>query len=294
MPDPSSRGSTALMKKLLFLALTFIVAAHVAAQNSEPNKLPKMSAEEIISKHLASIGDQSTLASVKSRIMVGVGVFTAKTRAGRIGGPAQLASTGDKFLLAVMLNSNDYPYEKVGFDGKDVTTGILPDGGLSPLAEFLKSNKLIVRRGLLGGVLSQGWPLLSERREVKLESAGTAKIGDRTLYKLKLTASGMGEMTVALYFEPGTFRHVRTEYSYRTGQLTSPNPNRPNQLGGTSPGYYLLTEDFSNFSKVDNLVLPLSYVLEYTTDAGKTLTWQINFSQAYNNQPLEASVFRVS
>ena len=57
---------------------------------------------------------------------------------------------------------------------------------------------------------------------------------------------------------------------------------------------YTLTEDFSNFAKVEGLVLPLTYVVEYTSSAGKPVTWTVNFKQAYNNQPLEANVFKTS
>jgi len=98
---------------------------------------------------------------------------------------------------------------------------------------------------------------------------------------------------VTLYFEPETFRHVRTEYFYRTGQVTSPNPNRV-QPEGTVPSSYTVTEEFSDFAKVDDLVLPLTYVVEYESDAGKALIWTINFTQAVNDQTLDASAFKVS
>ena len=252
-------------------------------------KAEKLTSEAIIVKHLASVGTSDALAAVKSRLMVGTGVFTAKNNPGKVGGAAQLASSGDNFLLVMLLNANNYPYEKLAFDGKELTTGILPSGNSSPLGGFLKSNKLIVKNGLLGGVLSLSWPFLHADQKASLESAGIAKVGDRSLYKLKYTASGIGEMTISFYFEPNTFRHVRTEYFYRTGQLASPD-----RVGGFAPNTYELTEEFSNFTKVDNLVLPLGYVLEFTTDAGRTMTWSVSFVQVYNNQPIDASAFRVS
>ena len=285
------------MKYILLPALIFAFGVSVFAQKKvaeTDGKLPKLRAEEIVAKHLASIGTAEARAGIKSRVMVGVGVHTSKNLPGRIGGPAQFASEGGKFLLAMILNSNDYPYEKFGYDGREITTARFPGGGTSVIAEFLKSHKVIAKRGLFGGVLGGGWLLLATDSDIKLESAGTGRVGDKNYYKLRVLGSGTGDMSISLYFDPETFSHARTEYFYRTGQITSPNPNRPPLIGGTSPNTYTLTEDFSNFRKVDDLVLPLTYVVEYTTDAGKPLVWTINFSQVFNNQPLEPSVFKIA
>ena len=277
------------MRNLTFLSLfVFTLSLGAFGQN-----FPKLTADEIIAKHLASIGKPEAIAAVKSRIMVGVGEFASRTQAGKVGGPAQFASDGQKFLLALVFNANNYPYEKIGFDGKDLTTSMLPSGSYSPLSNFLKSNKFVLKHGLFGGVLSEGWPLLRSEKDLKTEAAGMSKIGDRTAYKVKISGAGIGDAVISLYFDAETFRHVRSEYFYRISQITSPNPDRP-ATGNTAPTDYTLTEDFSNFSKVDDLVLPLTYVVEYSSSAGKPVTWTVNFTQAYNNQPLEANVFKVS
>ena len=277
------------MRNLTFLSL-FVFTLSLAAFGQN---FPKLTADEIIAKHLASIGKPEAIAAVKSRIMVGVGEFASRTQAGKVGGPAQFASDGQKFLLALVFNANNYPYEKIGFDGKDLTTSMLPSGSYSPLSNFLKSNKFVLKHGLFGGVLSEGWPLLRSEKDLKTEAAGMGKIGDRTAYKVKISGAGIGDAVISLYFDAETFRHVRSEYFYRISQITSPNPDRP-ATGNTAPTDYTLTEDFSNFSKVDDLILPLTYVVEYSSSAGKPVTWTVNFTQAYNNQPLEANVFKVS
>lgn len=255
--------------------------------------LPKLSAEEIINKHVASLGPGKPEA-LTSRVLVGTGEFSSKVRPEKVGGPVQFASSGNKLLLALIFNANNYPYDKIGFDGKDLFVATLPGGGYSPLDTFLKSNKIIVRRGFFGGVLSQSWPLLTRDKEVKFEAAGTSKVDNKSSYKLKVTFSGIGDVSIVLYFEQETFRHLRSEYFYRTGQLTTPNPNRPGQIGGTTPESYTLTENFSNFTKVDDFVLPMSYSLVYESQAGKALNWTINFTQVYNNQTIDDAVFRIS
>lgn len=277
------------------LAFIFVMVAtsiSVLAQN-DLKSIPKLSADEIIIKHVASLGENKASAQ-SPRVMVGTGEFSSKVRAEKVGGPAQFASAGNKLLLALVFNANNYPYDKIGFDGKDLSLAALPGGGYSPLDNFLKGNKIIVRRGLFGGVLSQAWPLLTRDKEVKFESAGIGKIDNKNAYKLKASFSGIGDMSIVLYFEPETFRHLRTEYFYRTGQLTSPNPNRPSQIGGMAPDSYTLTEDFSNFSKVEDAVLPMTYTVVYESQAGKAVTWTLNFTQVYNNQTIDDAAFRIS
>jgi hypothetical protein len=283
------------MKRVLLPLLLLALCSIAFAQKADEGKdVPKLTAEEIIAKHTASIGTPEALAAVKTRILTGVGTFTAKNSPGKIGGPAQFATDRQKMLLVMVLNANDYPSEKVGFDGKEVTTATLPNGRFSQLAGFLKSNKFVVKRGLFGGVLNGGWPLLNPDKDVKFQYAGTVKVGDRNAYKLKFSSPGIGDTVVSLFFDAETFRHVRTEYFYRVNQIMTPNPDRPATLTSTAASHYTLTEDFSDFTKVDNVVLPLSYIIEYSSDAGKPVVWTVKFSQAYNNQPLEASVFSVS
>jgi hypothetical protein len=281
-----------MKNSFLPLLLLFVFPAFVLCQSDSKN-LPKLSADQIIAKHLASIGEAPAITAVKTRILVGIGEFTSRNQPGKVGGPAQLASDGNKFLLALVFNANNYPYEKIGFDGKDLSTSMLPTGGFSPLSNFLKSNKFVLKYGLFGGVLSENWPLLRTEKDLRIEASGITKVNDRNVYKLKVSGSGTGDAVISLFFDAETFRHVRTEYFYRVSQLTSPSPNS-SIIGGTAPTDYTLTEDFSNFAKVEGLVLPLTYVVEYTSSAGKPVTWTVNFKQAYNNQPLEANVFKVS
>src|SRR5262245_60529373 len=107
------------MKNHLILSLVILVFCISALGQTDSKNLPKLTAEEIIAKHVASIGKAESIAAIKSRILVGVGVFTTKQGAGKIGGPAQFATDGQRMVLAVVLNSNDYPFEKMAYDGKD-------------------------------------------------------------------------------------------------------------------------------------------------------------------------------
>ena len=283
-------------RRLLYLAIISILLSGVVfcQADKDDKKTVKMTVDEIVSKHLASIGTPEARAAAKSLVLVGTGTLTSRTGfAGRLGGPLQFASQGDMLLLAMVFNSNDYPYEKVGFNGKDLTTGNYAEGG-SILAIFLKSNKTVVKQGLFGGILRLSWPLTKLDKDVKLEYSGIVKEGDRSLYKLKFLSPGIGDLSVSLYFDSESFRHVRSEYYYASSELIGPNPNRIPVIG-SAPSRYTLIETFSKFTKVGDLTLPLSYTIDYASaGAEKSLIWTLNFSQAFYNEQLEPTVFKVS
>jgi len=288
-----------LIKTHTFLAITTVflslVAGAIAQDNKEQKESVKLSADEIVNRHLASIGSAQAISAVKSRVMVGVGSLAAKSAViKKIGGPAQFASQGSSLLLAMMFNATDYPYEKIGFDGKDLTNGIIL-GNVTSLGAFLRSNKALLKNGFFGGVLSTDWALLQPDKSLRLESVGTGKIDGKSVYKVKASAPGVGDLSITLYFDSETFRHIRSEYYFRTGQLLSPSPAATVQIISSAPTEFTVTEDFSNFTKVDDLVLPLLYTITYEAQGvDRTRIWTINFTQIYNNQALDASAFHVS
>lgn len=278
------------MKFALFLLIIFTASIVSSAQKDN-----KMTADELIRKHQASIGTPEAIAAAKSRILVGQGAL--KSRIGYIGsltGPAQFVSDGDRSLLAIIFNSNEYPYEKLAFDGKNVTFG-RPNGSLTRLGEFVKSQPSIVKQGLFGGVLSSSWPITAaSSKHVKIEYGGTETIGEKMFYKLKVRPSG-GDVTATLYFESDTFHHVITEYRYSIQAFLVSSDSTQNPSAKAS--HFTLTEKFWNFKKVGDLVLPLGYALDLTNqlpNGTEQLTWTIGFTQAFYNEPLEPAAFKVS
>jgi hypothetical protein len=284
------------MRKLLLL-LTFIFifgSAVVSAQQ-------KMTANDVVDKHLASIGPAEVIASIKSRVMVGTGKLEAKIGTSSfITGPGQLASQGDKVLYALIFNSPNYPYEKAAFDGKDISLG-LPNGNRTLLTDFLKAQGVILKDGLFTGALSTAWPLLDlkSKKGAKVEYAGTAKIDDRLCHKLKYSSGRTGDLKTTLYFDAETFHHVRTTYEY----TTEPRIGRSSTDTRSSSRVerYSLTEEFSNFKIAGKLTLPMTYVIKSTneqqivsTQGANALEWTFIVLQVYYDEPLEATMFKVS
>jgi hypothetical protein len=265
--------------------------AGASAQKSN-NKFPKLTVEEVVKKHIESIGSPDGISAAKNRIFMGSGRFTSKIGyIGQLDATVQMASVDDKVLLAMIFNSPEYQYEKFGFDGKDVTVGI--PGGITDVGAFIKSNKGILRKGLFGGSLSSTWPLLDTKSDLKLEYGGITEVGNRPAYKLKVSTGPLGDLSTSLYFDAETFQHVMTEYKL------SQSPQLGGQLVDASktPTYKSLTERFSSFMKAGKIVLPTVYVLEYTiSDGYGTLseTFSMKFTEGYFDQKVDDSVFRVS
>lgn len=286
------------MKKIFFLAtivfLTF--CSNSFGQDTPPQKNVKLTAAEVLSRHLASIGTPEAIAKTKSRVMVG-NVRLTPLR-GFIGnhltGPAQMASADGNLLLAMILNSKDYPHEKMAFNGKDITVGKMPGGERTPLGEFLKSNDNVVKQGILGGTLSSGWVLLDlDAKKGKVEYAGQETFDNRKLHKLKYSSPKTGTLRINLYFDAETYRHVLSEYQYTVARSITSNPTESVRLREKR---YTLVEQFTDFVQVEGLTLPQTYTLKLTNEEEEvmSLEWVIKVSQFYFKETLGSEVFKVS
>jgi hypothetical protein len=263
-----------------------------ATENSK-KKSDKLTADEVVAKHLASIGSAGALAAVKSIIAVGNSKRTTRPQTSfEATGAAQLASEDNRFLIAMVFNLNYYPYEKAGYDGEDLAIKLLPEGRRSPLGDFFKSHNVIFKEGLIGSVLSSAWALRNvELRKPRLSYSGTQKINDRQVHKLKYMPRKGSGLSINLFFDAETFRHVRTEYDFSLPPQIGTDSTQAGRIKDTR---FELVEEFSNFKTVGNLTLPHSYKISYVINdqAGtRWLEWNLNLSQFVFNQPIGAEVF---
>jgi len=273
------------------LCCIFVLGAQVHAQKE------KISVDDLISRHAAAIGTSEAREAARSLVLMGQGTVSSKIGyIGCIGGPAQFASVANNFLFAMVLNSNEYPYERLAFNGKDLSFGRPAGSSLTKLGEFVKSQSSIAKQGLLGGALSTNWALArADKTKIKMEYAGIDTLGGGKYHKLKLRVRGTGELRVSAYFEPDTFRHKITVYEYSVAAYFTSAVRTENSSAQAS--HFSLTEQFSDFKQVGSLTLPMTYSITISSqDQGQTesLTWNIEFKQAYFNEPLEASAFKVS
>ena len=101
----------------------------------------------------------------------------------------------------MVFQSNNYPHEKVSFDGENVVIGVLTQGGRSQLGNFLTSQSALLKHGLIGGVLSSAWPLYNlDQRDAKLSYSGMEKINGKPVHKLKYVPRNAGELNISFVF----------------------------------------------------------------------------------------------
>jgi hypothetical protein len=287
MKDLQFRSLTAA----LAVVLLFVVVA-----------LPqKTDLAELIAKHKESIGTTAALGAVKNQLIVSNAQFTFKGAANVISGKALVLSTPDKSLWGMNFASPDYPQDRFGYDGKSVKVGRATTNARSLIGDFLQNNREIIREGLLGGTLSAAWPLLQDGvRGATLRYEGTKAIDDRQTHVLAYVPKGGSDLAIRLYFGTGSFQHFRTEYTLVQNAATGPTVDTS---AGQSGLIYRLTEEFSNFSKMGQLMLPRTYTITYSrTGTASTATklttnrdavWTFAVTDVGFNREIDANSFDI-
>ena len=284
------------MKTFTWSTMLVIILVVTSLSATTEAQAQKLKAEEIIAKHLDAMGGAETLRSVSTRFTSGTVVATFKTpTTAQLGGKVVLASDGPKNVVAMMFEhaESNYPHEKIGYDGRDVSGSYVRPGIRSSLGDFLLGHRAIVKLGIWGGSLSQSWLLLDPDRKIKIEAGGTKKIDDRQTYQLKCYPGG-SDLKITMYFDAETFQHVRTEYERSiAGQMGSTPETSATQGAET---HYKLTEDFSDFKKDGGLTLPHAYKisLEILGRQGSfKANWDMTLGPFQFNQRIDPATFDV-
>ncbi len=266
-----------------------IIASDASAKDE------KLKPEELVARHLAAIGSVEARSRVKSRALAGTTTFVLRLGGhGEGSGPANVLSDERRMRMGLKYTSLQVPGEQFAFDGKGVSVGLIRPGERSPLSQFVHHYEVMLRDGLLGGVLSAAWGLLDVTgRQPKLTSTGVKKIEGRRLHELKYQdRQGTTDLQISLYFDPETFRHVLTQY-----RLAQPS-GMPSAPGETPPRdtFHTVKESFDDFKEVDGLILPHSYKLVYTIEGLNTTyigQWSIFDIKIVHNIPMEDAYFSI-
>jgi len=282
-----------LARSTLFLLIAWSLIASWCPVAATPQKL---TAEEVVARHLESIGDEKARASVTTRIISGTSqVIFRTTPTGQASGKAVLASDGFKNLIGMSFPSPVYPREQFGFDGDTFLAAYTVPGVRSTLGGFLMTHGLIFKQGLMGGALSSAWPLLDPSlRGAKLEYKGLKKIDNRELQEVRYLPRGAGELTIDLYFDPENFQHVRTEYNR---VIAAGVGDRSYISAQGKETRYKMVEEFSDFQKEGGLLLPHAYKIKLSADSGTGSflgEWTIKLTQFSFNEKIDQGSFRIS
>jgi hypothetical protein len=276
---------------LLSVYLTLVPGA--AAQSPKADKIKP---EEVVARHLESIGTARARAAVTTRIIAGTSQVIIRTPPpGQAVGKAVLASEGVKSLFGMSFPSPVYPREQLAYNGNTFMAAFSTPGVRSGLGNFLMMHEIIFRHGLMGGTLTSAWPLLDlESHHAQLEYAGTKKLNDELLYELKYLPRGNSDLKVTLFFERETFRHVRTEYE-RT--VSAPMGKVEYTNIQEREARYKMVEEFSLFKLEGELTLPHIYKIKVSIDTVNgtyVAEWTIKLTQFEFNQKIDQSAFNVS
>ncbi|MDX6558076.1 MAG: hypothetical protein QOF72_1125 [Blastocatellia bacterium] len=280
---------------LLLSGVVLIGAFNPARVADAVGAADKLSVEEIVSKHLESIGSASARAAAGGRVIGGSTQVTFRSSGiAQSDGGAVLASEGIRSMVTMKFASSQYPYEKIGFDGNKVTAYQLPGAMYSSLGSFARANPEMLKDGLIGGTLSSAWPLLDlSSRKAKLESVGTKKVDSRQLVEIRYLPRGGSDLKISLFFDANSFQHVRTVYE----KVISAQMGRTvDQSARMSETRYRLVEEFSDFKTEGGMTLPHTYKIHFEQQGASTQIsdWVMTLVKFAFNQHMGAGDFDVS
>jgi hypothetical protein len=286
-----ARSPTGSLRAVLYsFSVLFLAVYHPPAGAKDA----KLKPEELIAKHLDSIGTAEARLAAKNRVSTGVGqvVFRLPTT-GVKQGNADMISEGRKLRIWMTFNANDYPSERFCFDGSKVTVSQIQPGMRSYLAAFVYQYDFLLKEGLIGGSMSTAWSLLDvAERQPKLDYNGLKKVDGKQMHEIRYRArKGAGELIVSLHFDPETFRHVNTEYRL----VQPPNmANNPTASSAQQDTIYHIEETFGDFKTVDSLTVPHSWKITFSREGmGSTVLCEdgLGISQVLHNQTLAPRTF---
>jgi hypothetical protein len=240
--------------------------------------------EQLVAAHLNSIGEPDALSQINSMRITGTAAANLILGwQGHMSGPATIVSQGTQIGIAMMFQALDYPGEHFAYDGRNVTVATIQPGVRTPIAEFLRRYNRIMNNGMLGGVLSTAWPLLDVRgARPTMRGLRKTRVDGNELYELEYRPrNNHSDMRIRLYFDPETYRHVRTEY-------------RTSHWEERGYIYTTLTEKFENFRQVGDLTLPHGYTLDYSSENPEFIAnWKINAQKIeFNVSDIDMNFFR--
>jgi hypothetical protein len=289
LPNLFKKGEITMIRKLVIILSLLLLALPVFSQ--------KMTAEDVVAKHLDSIGTAEARAGIQTFILTGdATVKLVSKRDLVLQGRLVLASSGVKSFFGMGLNSNSYPGEQFVFDGKKAKIAVTKTGDRdrSNLGSFVQGSDLIVKDGLLSGTLASSWVMANlPDKKAKLSFDGIKKIDGKDTYAIGYSRKGSGDLTITLFFDKETFRHVRTEYKRISSAAIG---KKPEDSGGQNEVRFRVVEDFSDFKAENGITLPHNYHILYSVQGGQeTGTVEIEFTfkllEFAFNQKLDEKTF---
>lgn len=258
----SHRGSTAPV--LIPVLIVLMAAGSIVAQ--------KLTPEEIVKRH-----KEAAFAGAAPEPGLNAGGTCRASSlmgAGTVDGTFELTSAADRSRFDLRFGIPTYEGESIVFDGRVVDVGFAQrrTNTRSALGSFLSTYSLIVSDGLFGGVLNRRWPPRDlEARGMKLSSDGLKKLDGVELHRVRYRVSrNQGDLTVHLFFEPDTYRHVASVYAASRSQEASALQSTALQADER----FTVSEKFSDFETTPSGAVPKRWIVHYTRTGERTIEWK--------------------
>ncbi|MBZ5681947.1 MAG: hypothetical protein LAO24_17755 [Acidobacteriia bacterium] len=276
------------MRYLALICLLFASYPKSAAADMKP--------DEVIAKHLDSIGTAEARAAVKSRAVQGTLRFKIVVGGGgETAGNWQLLSEQRKSRFVMKFGNDKWWGEQFVFDGDKASfSAATLSGKWSAFGGFVASQDSLVKEGLLGGELGTGWALQNiDRHRVKLDYIGLKKIDGRELQGIEYLSKANGAMTIKLYFEPDTHHHVMTVYAVARAPVIAAN----DVANATQHEVrYIIEERFSDFQTDSGITLPRKYDLRFSQElqngTNSVYDWLMTADKIVENPNLDPANFQ--
>ena len=285
-----------------FFSLAILACTVFYTVQAKPDT--KLTPAEVIAKHLESIGSAEARARMRGTQIKGSAMVTVRLCGeGQVDGQVLIGSHGQMNLIDMKFDTAGYPYELLRFDGKNLHVSQFRPGSRTCLGQFFVAHPDVFKEGLVGGTLTESWPLLNvPEKNPKLEYSGLKKVGDKQLHAIKYSPRKGSDLKIVLFFEPETFRHVRTEYQrviYSAEQRKiggSPGQLPPASVQSATAARIEAYEVFSDFKEEAGLNLPHTYKFHLAIQSElkpAIVDWTFNLSDFTFNAPLAAAAFTI-
>ncbi len=291
------------MNRNLFKAPMVVVLAFLLLFGHYTSAIAqKMSAEDIIAKHLTSIGSDDAVKNSKLRLAIGGSEFVMPTLAKTAHGRAVLASNGAELAFFSTFDLRDYTRERIGLFGNKVSIPMISVGRRSPLGTFLAIHDRLLTDRIFGSLVFSTWLFLQhDQFGGRLETEGKKKIGDRDVWVVKYSPKiglSSSDSYIKLYFDAENYHHLRTVYRQKeTDQGFHDTVAAAPTFGWTADmanNGVTITEDFEDFRVENGLTLPHKYKIDLRID-GSTGTnsfgWIITIEEYRNMKEFPQDFF---
>lgn len=258
----------------------------------------KIKADELLARHRASVGTEEVLTAYQTAGMQGTGQFRMiRGGTGSLEGRVAMISDVLKSRFSLDLGHLLYSGEQFISDGKNVEIQYVRNETQtrSDLGMFLFRYPQLIKNGIWGGSLTRTWVLLNhDAKELRLRYERLSEKDGKQLHEASIDCKACGEITIHLFFESGTFRHVLTTYSLVTP--SPPTEGRSLRTPMKDPPFvrYRMEEHFSNFRTQGGITQPTQWLIRYTRDQQDRpvmLELESHFEIQVINNPYDPTLF---